>query len=131
MMMAISLRNRSKVSNNCSTTAGAKPSNGSSSRRTRTSPDKRAGYSHHLLLAAGEIVSRAIEPFMDSREILVDALAGPVNAVAGLTLQAAELKVLFDAHAGEQATALRHIADAELGILGGRIADQFGFGKLD
>src|SRR6476646_2046756 len=78
------------------------------------------GYSHHLLFAARKIVSRAIEPFTDSWKILVDALTGPMNTVTGLTLQAAKLQVLFHAHAGEQATALRNITDAELGISGGR-----------
>ena len=68
---------------------------------------------------------------MDLWKILVDALTGPMNTVTGLTLQAAKLQVLFHAHAGEQATALRNITDAELGISGGRIAYQFCFGKLD
>ena len=36
-----------------------------------------------------------------------------MHAVAGLALQAAKLEILLDAHAGEQAAALRHVADAE------------------
>ena len=74
---------------------------------------QRARHRDHLLLAAGEIIRRAVEPLANAREIFVDALAGPVHAVAGLALQPAEFEILLDAHAGEQAAALRHIADAE------------------
>src|SRR4029077_17340270 len=83
---------------------------------------QRPRYRNHLLLAAGKIIRRRIEPLADPREIFVDALARPVHAVAGLALQPAEFEILLDAHAGEQAAALRHIADAKPGILRGRIA---------
>ena len=79
---------------------------------------KRASHGHHLLLTTGEIICRAIQPLLDSRKILVDAFAGPVDTVAGLPFQPAELKILIDAHAGEQAAALRHISDAEPRVLG-------------
>src|SRR6478609_5067067 len=50
---------------------------------------QRAGDRNHLLLAAGEIIRRTVEPLADPREILVNALAGPVHAIAGLALQPA------------------------------------------
>ena len=40
-------------------------------------------------------------------------------------------KILLDAHAGEQAAPLRHVADAETRVLRGRMADQFSFGEPD
>ena len=68
---------------------------------------------HHLLLAAGEIIGRLVQPLLDAREIFEDALEIPARADAGFALQAAELEILRDAHAGEKSAALRHIADAE------------------
>jgi hypothetical protein len=41
-----------------------------------------ASNSYYLLLAAGEIIRRTVEPFTNPREILVDAPARPVRAVA-------------------------------------------------
>src|SRR5450631_1960332 len=92
---------------------------------------QRAGHRHHLLLSAGEIVGGTVEPLTNAREIFVDALARPVHAVAGLPLQPAELEILLDAHAGEQAAALRHIADAAPRVLRRRSANQFVLGKSD
>src|SRR6266481_1415789 len=53
---------------------------------------QRARHRHHLLLAAGEIIRGTVEAFADPREIFVDALAGPVHAIAGLALQTAKLE---------------------------------------
>ena len=80
---------------------------------------KGAGDRDHLLLAAGEIIRRAVEAFANPRKIFVDAFSSPVHAVAGLPLQPAELEILLDAHAGEQAAPLRHVADAETRVLRG------------
>src|SRR5450755_3390375 len=92
---------------------------------------QRAGHRHHLLLAAGKIIRRTIQPFANPREIFVDALACPVHAIAGLALQRAELEILLDAHAGEQAAALRHITDAEPRSLRRRKSDQLAVCKPD
>src|SRR6266436_2248299 len=92
---------------------------------------QRAGDRHHLLLAAGKIIRRTIQPFANPREIFVDPLPGPVHAIAGLALQRAELEILFDAHAGEQAAALRHITDAEPRGLRRRKSDQLAVCKPD
>src|SRR4051812_20838459 len=78
---------------------------------------QRAGNRDHLLLATREIVRRAVEPLADAWKVFVDALAGPVHAVAGLPLQPAEFEILFDAHAGEQAAPLRYVTDAKPGVL--------------
>src|SRR4051812_27645722 len=92
---------------------------------------QRARHRDHLLLATGKIIRRAFEPLANAWKVFVDALPGPVHAMAGLPLQPAELQILLDAHAREQAAALRHIADAEPRILRRRIADQLVARELD
>src|SRR6185312_13129085 len=67
----------------------------------------------------------------NAREVFVNALARPMYAIAGLPLQAAEFEILFDGHAGEQATPLRHIADAETRAFCRRTSDKLGARKLD
>ena len=42
-----------------------------------------------------------------------------MHADAGLPLEPAEFEVVRDRHAGEQAAALRHVADAEARVLRG------------
>src|ERR1700733_10674582 len=92
---------------------------------------ERAGHRDHLLLAAGEIIRGAIQPFADSRKIFVDALARPVHAMAGLPLQPAELEILFDAHAREKSAALRDIADAKTRMLCRGLSNHLGSRKPD
>ena len=96
-----------------------RPSNGSSSSSTRTSPDERAGDRHHLLLAAREIVGRRVAAARGGAgSIRRCARQSQCTPVPVWRLQAAEREVLGDRHAGEQAPALRHVADAEARDLG-------------
>jgi len=113
MMMAISLRSRSKVSNNCSTTVGARPSNGSSSSQYPHVAGQRAGHRDHLLLAAGEVIGRAVEPLANSWKVFVDAFPRPVHAHALSAASGRQARDSAHAHPREQAAALRHVADAE------------------
>ena len=75
----------------------------------------RARHRDHLLLAAGEIVRRDMHALLQAREVLEDLLLVPHHAVAavGLAREPAEREVFPHRHAGEQAAALRHVADAE------------------
>ena len=72
-----------------------------------------------------------MQPLLDAREIFEDALEIPARADAGLALQAAELEILRDAHAGEQPAALRHVADAEPRDLRGAQARDLRAAELD
>ena len=100
---------------------------------------QRAGDRHHLLLAARQEVGRRIEALADAREIVEDALEIPAHAAPGLAPEAAELEVLGDRHAGEQAAALRHVAETEArdlgrgqpGEIGAVEADLAGRGRRD
>jgi len=56
MMMAISLRNRSKVSNNCSTTVVRQALERLVEQQYPHVAGQRAGHRDHLLLAAGEVI---------------------------------------------------------------------------
>src|SRR3954454_17114499 len=92
---------------------------------------QRAPHRDHLLLATGEVIGGTVEPLANTRKVFVDALARPVHAVSGLPFQAAEFEILLDAHAREQAAALRHIADAEARVLRRREPDYLVAGQLD
>ena len=87
MMIDTSRRSLSKASNSSSVDRPAtRPSNGSSSSSTRTSPVQRAGHRDHLLLAAGEIVGGRAQRSREAREELEDAVLVPVHAGAGAPL---------------------------------------------
>ena len=73
---------------------------------------------HHLLLPTGQVVGRRAPALLDAREESEDLVLVPVHAGAVAAAQPAELHVLGDAHAGEQAAALRHVGDAATRDLG-------------
>src|SRR5262245_47088915 len=74
---------------------------------------QRAGNRHHLLLAAGQVVGRRVEPLAQARKEREDAIELPAHADAGAALETAELEIFRNAHAGKQPAALRHVAHAE------------------
>ena len=95
MTIATSWRSLSKLSNSSSMTAGARPSNGSSSSSTRTSPDERARDRHHLLLAAGEVVGRRVAALARAAgRSRGCARRSQRTPCAGQALEAAELEVV-------------------------------------
>ena len=67
----------------------------------------------------------------EPREELEDAVLVPVLAGAGAPAQAAQHQVLGNAHAGEQAAPLGHVADAEAGDLRRAQADKVAPAVLD
>ena len=73
---------------------------------------------HHLLLAAGQKIGRHVPALGKSREKGDDTVVLPMNTRAGKSLEAAEREIVGHRHAGEQATSLRHIANATAGDLG-------------
>ena len=91
---------------------------------------QRPGHRDHLLFAAREVVGRRMPALLDAREEGED-LPRPSAAGAGHPLEPAELHVLVDAHAGEQAAPLRHIGDAGAGDRGGAQAGNFFARQLD
>jgi len=130
-MMAISLRRPSKVSNNCFDHGWRKPLEGFIEQQDAHVARQGARDRNHLLLAAGEIVPRDYRAVRDAPGNIRKSVPLSSAHRCGLALQAAKLEILRDAHAGEQAAALRHIADAEPGDLRGGEPDQFAVGEPD
>ena len=78
--------------------------------------EQRAGDRQHLLLAAGELAAAMILALGQSRKGLVDALDRPRPAPQAR----GKLQMLVDAERAPQPPALRHVADAKPGYVGGR-----------
>src|SRR3546814_10725337 len=94
---------------------------------------KRAGHRQHLLLAAGEVVGGGTVALLQDGEHLQDVLLAPHHAAvaAGRPREASKRKVLRHGHAGEDATALRHVADAGTRDVRRRAADELLAGEDD
>ncbi len=75
----------------------------------------------HLLLAAGELRAGIVLALGKPRKGVVDPLRRPAAARPALR----QPQMLVDAQRSPQPPALRHIADAEPGDVGGGAADQF------
>ena len=97
-----------------STTSGASPSNGSSSRRTWGS-HQGARDREHLLLAARERARALVAPFKQAREELGNAFGRPRLRASVTPGAAGHLEVLVHREFPEDAPVLRHVADAEPG----------------
>src|ERR1700687_3634452 len=75
-------------------------------------PRQRARHRDHLLLATGEEIRRRVESRGELREEMQDLVVGPGYAVALASLEASQLEFVPHAQAGNQAPALRNVADA-------------------
>lgn len=106
-----------------STTAGANPSNGSSSSSTRISLDSARPWppSAARRPKAGRPACRA---FRANGEIVEDLIKGPMMPFASLGTNAAEFQILAHAHPRKKPPALRHIADPLAGNRGGGQPDK-------
>ena len=118
---------RVSISTTCSTMTGARPSVGSSITSSRGLTSSAAADRQHLLLAAGELGAAVAPALGQAREGLVDALdgPGPLGAVAD------QAQMLVHRERGPDAPALRHVADAAIGDLVGRQAEDLVAGEPD
>jgi hypothetical protein len=78
---------------------------------------QRAADGEHLLLAAGQLLAAMLQPLRQARERGQHALVGPV-ALAVRTRPCSHHQVLAHQKVGEDAAALRHVADAQPPIFG-------------
>ncbi len=97
-----------------STTFGAKPSDGSSSKSRRGSRHERAAEREHLLLAAGERSGALALALREAWKKSEDFFQLSVFLLLRARGKGAQLEILPDGHRGKEPSAFRHQRDAML-----------------